>query len=93
MAITASMITKIICDGDRAAPCRSGSELTFPQPQSVAYRLASRAGWFLSEVDTCPVCATTAGFARTVSFVTSLLQIRRERGEANGGMFEAPAAA
>lgn len=93
MAITASITTRIICDGVAAAPCRNASELTFPHPQSVAFRLASRAGWFLSEEDTCPVCATTAGLARTVSFVTSILQIRRERGKTSDGRFEAAAAA
>lgn len=93
MAISASITTKIVCDGAHAIPCRSGSELTFPHPQSVAYRLASRAGWFLSEEDTCPVCATTAGLARTVSFITTILQARRDRGDVSDGMFGTPAVA
>jgi hypothetical protein len=89
MAITASTITKIICDGVHSVPCRSGSELVYRQPRSVAFRLASRAGWFLNEEDACPACATTSGLARTVSFVTSIFQSRRELGDAGEGALEA----
>lgn len=73
MAITVRNITKIICDGAHA-PCRDGSEVIFAQPQSVALRLAARAGWYVNESYVCPVCATAAGVARTVGFVTSVIR-------------------
>lgn len=92
MAISASTITKIICDGVHT-PCRTSSELTFAQPQSVAVRLASRAGWFLSEADACPACATTAGLAKTVSFVTNIIKSRRDREAINDGRYKVPGAA
>jgi hypothetical protein len=95
MSITARTVTKIICDGAHA-PCREGSEVTFAQPQQIALRLASRAGWYVSEAYICPVCATTAGVAKTVSFVSNILKSSLDlgnMGDLRDRRYEAPGAA
>jgi hypothetical protein len=60
MTLTVVAVTRITCDGSLNMPCPDNAGLTFEHPQTVAIRLAQRAGWLIGVDAVCPQCRDDA---------------------------------
>ena len=79
MPISIITVTTVSCDGSETDPCKENASVTFDASQSIALRLARKAGWKIDGSVMCMECHYAAVKARGFP-VTSSMAVVPQRG-------------